>query len=202
MFSKITRFFSKVLEKTDHVPPRHTDQPASNTLESHVQDLIAASQTATAIQLLIDMGHSHAILLKSQWDQGTEQYNSGRIQFKNWTMSQNRINYAVLCFFKKEETVTPVPLPQAASPVPETPITEQQRADIKQMINEHKVQAALDQCHIWGAGFLMMHARYTAARRQWLMGMIDEEEWILLQQQVEDGIRMFLDDHPGVENEQ
>jgi hypothetical protein len=71
------------------------------------------------------MSHSDAILIKSQWDQGNEQYNSGRIHFKDWTMGQNRINCAILCFFKKEETVTPVSLPQSSSPVPEIPITEQ-----------------------------------------------------------------------------
>lgn len=198
MLTKLNQFFSKIFNTRKEPAPDNAAQPDLNTFSVRIRDLIAKGKIEEALVLFIDNGHPEAVLLKSQYDEAQMLFNQNKIQFKEWNLVRNRICHALLNDFREEPEKPPEKHQPPPAAIPETPITEQQRAEVRQLITALQMDAAFNLCKSWGTGFLMAHSRYTTAKRMWMMGLIEEEEWINSQKQIAEAIMFSLDEHPGV----
>ncbi|MEY4202883.1 MAG: hypothetical protein RL013_586, partial [Bacteroidota bacterium] len=64
-------------------------------MKEKIQELIAASKTEEALELLKNCT-DEALLLMARFSGLKRQYNMGMISFEDWTRTQNQINYAAL----------------------------------------------------------------------------------------------------------
>lgn len=193
MISSIIKFFSKKSSGSETppvVPPVIADQPTDDG-NAVLRNLIAQGDTAGALQWLQSNGHNVA-MLQAQWTQADREYQKGRIDYKAWTLIQNRVNYSLLHFFNPEPEAEVVEPALPVKPVPETPITAATRSELLQLLQESGLKETLDRCKDLNNNFLMLYMRYGNAQKNFLLGLLAEEEWMQEQARVKEALETFL----------
>lgn len=197
MISSIIRLFSNKKDTpADHPDPVETPAASPETayaaIVDTVKNLIAAGETGQAIQWLHENGYDMA-LIRAQWESAFKQYEKGRIEFKEWVLVQNRINFSLLEIFNIKSPQPDIP---AAPPAPPVQITQQDRDKVSQMLSEGRLQEAVEYVKKFGRDFILTAARYQSLRRNYLLGMVSEAEWAEQQERIAEAILGFT----GVSN--
>ena len=153
--------------------------------------MIAQGDTAGALQWLQSKGHN-VTLLQAQWTQADREYQKGRIDYKAFTLVQNRVNHSLLHFFNPEPEPEVVGPSIPVKPVPETPITAATRAGLLQVLREDGIKETLERCKGLNNNFLILDMRYRNAQKIFMLGLVTEEEWMQEQARVKDALETFL----------
>lgn len=158
-----------------------------------LRNLIAQSDTAGALQWLQSNGHDVA-MLQSQWESASLEYEKGRIKYKEFVLVQNRINYSLLHFFDPEPPAPPaLETPEPILTTPETPVSEEDRAAIRQLLADDHLMEAVDYCKNFGGSYALIVNRFNSGRKHYLMGLIDEEDWALEQGRIRQALFLIAE---------
>lgn len=193
MFSSIFTLF----KKSDGV------EKGQRQLLKRVEELVAQAKTVEAIDLLIDAGVQDAPLLKNQWLTAVDAYEKGKMPFDVWMATNNRINFAILEMLRPKkagslpvrepeiEVKTTPPIEQA---VPLLSVSREQVAGVRRLLEEKGLEEALNACAEWNTTYLILQKRFAELNRVWLMGLLNEEEWNLGNNQIKFALISLLDD--------
>lgn len=161
-----------------------------------IHKLVAEGKTKDALQCLIEGGNKDALLLKQSFDDAKKMWDAGIISYEEWTITQNRVNYAILELVKLDPTTDTTKNNGSAQEAKKEGLTLQTKTKVKELVQNDKTEDALRLfCDFSNNDCILLLARLTNAKKHLDQGLIAQEDFDRIKHQINFGILTLLEEN-------